>query len=402
MKNKKNRWSSFKNIAASFATLCAVALVVSFGMHFPGSLMPSAKADTFPVNCAIAATPTPTPIVDGTPLPPNNCTPTPTPYPTPTHPELEKLPQNFQNPNGAVMAWIQYGGVDEFHKKPGVIVIHPTNWNAGYAGQVAGEAEDLSEAGFFAAAVWYELAPNADIAASPAPVPGAGYIPGQPCHEDDNPDNIAGWRMIQQTNDIKNYINAMRADPRCNGWVGVVGGSAGASHAITVALDTNASGSDGEEWPNWMGENGDTRPNCAVMLSAIYDFADWTPTTGLLYPDAKFVHYGMNNYAQTLVRSELANLPLNPVNLVPAAASYGFKPIFMINSYYDNPTAYHQLVRMICVLEDNDLTLGTDYKYLTIPGTDHAFQYWNNSDELDPPHTVKRDVINYLKDQAGL
>lgn len=108
------------------------------------------------------------------------------------------------------------------------------------------------------------------------------------------------------------------------------------------------------------------------MLSTIYDFSDWTPPTGLAATDAKYVHLGMHNYAQTLSLSTLANLPLNPVNLIAGAVALGFKPIYMINSYGDNPTAYHQLVTMVCRLQSAGATFGTDYQYLTIPGTMHA------------------------------
>ena len=207
--------------------------------------------------------------------------------------------------------------------------------------------------------------------------------------------------MNLEVNDIKNYVKAMRADPRCNGWVAVVGGSAGATHAITVALDTNATPND--DWPHWFHGGHDDRPDCAVMLSAIYDFSDWTPTTGLHQTDADYVHLGMHNYAQTLTLSELEILPLNPVNLLPGAAQYsgGFKPIYMFNSYYDHPSAYHQLVRMVCLLQTySNLHIGTDYKYLTIPNGDHSFGYWDYL--LSPSHTVGDEVIDFLEAQAGL
>lgn len=208
--------------------------------------------------------------------------------------------------------------------------------------------------------------------------------------------------MTLEVNDIKNYVKAMRADPRCNGWVAVVGGSAGASHAITVALDTNPSGGDGNSWPFWF-QNSDDRPDCAVMLSAIYDFADFTPPTGQVATDTRFLHLGMDNYAQVpnpISVSTLANLPLNPVNLIAGAITHGWKPIYMFNSYGDNPTAYHQLVTMVCRLQSSGLTLGTDYKYLTIPGSQHAFQYWDHL--LSTDHTVGDEVIDFLKGQAGL
>jgi hypothetical protein len=288
------------------------------------------------------------------------------------------------------MAWIQYGG-DSNQAKPGVLLIHGTGWNGGDAGQVVGQTREIANAGFFAASVWHELAPNFFTA--------GGYIPGQPCHESDGTD--PGWRMNLEVNDIKNYVKAMRADSRCNGWVAVVGGSAGATHAITVALDTNPTPNN--DWPHWM-QNGDDRPDCAVMLSAIYDFSDWTPPTGQTQTDPDFVHLGMNNYAQTLSLTTLKNLPLNPINLVPGAVQYsgGFKPIYMINSYGDHPSAYHQLVTMVCLLQSSGLTEGTDYQYFTIPGTLHSFHYWGSSDHLPGDHTVGDDVIAFLTAQAGL
>jgi hypothetical protein len=380
--------TAIKHIFATGITILII-LLVWWGMHFPGLIPPSANADTFTINCS--PTPDPTPITDGTPTPAPTYV-TPSPYPTPA--PLETMPPSYQNPNNAQMAWIQYGG-DGNHPKPGVLVIHGT-WHAGSATDVLGETQDIANAGFFAASVFFELAPN--------PTPVDGYIPGQPSHELDG--TTAGWRMNLEVNDIKNYVNAMRADARCNGWVAVVGGSAGATHAITVALDTNASGNNGNDWPKWMGVNGDTRPNCAVMLSATYDFADWTPSTGETQIDSDFVHYGMRDYAQVLNLdwTTLKNLPLNPVNLVPGAIALGFKPIYMINSYHDTPTAYHQLVTMVFLLQNSGLTFGVDYKYLTIPGSDghlHSFQYWNTWDHIsDPPVTVGQDVIGFLKLQA--
>jgi len=63
---------------------------------------------------------------------------------------------------------------------------------------------------------------------------------------------------------------------------------------------------------------------------------------------------------------------------------------------------------MICLLQTySNLHLGTDYQYLTIPGSDghlHSFQYWNTWDHVDPNNqtTVGDDVIAFLKTQAGL
>jgi hypothetical protein len=99
--------------------------------------------------------------------------------------------------------------------------------------------------------------------------------------------------------------------------------------------------------------------------------------------DSDFVHFGMHNYAQVqnpIDQSTLANLRLNPVNLVPGAIAHGFKPIYMINSYGDHPTAYHQPVTMVCLLQSSGLSEGSEYRYLTIPGSLHSFSYWGSSD----------------------
>ena len=138
------------------------------------------------------------------------------------------------------------------------------------------------------------------------------------------------------------------------------------------------------------------------MLSAIYDFSDWTPPTDEIVTDTRFVKYGMENYAQSTPPNldTLANLPLNPLVLVRQAGQEGwpFKPLYLINSYGDNPTAYHQIVTMSCALEDQGLVLGTGYQRLTIPGGAHAFAYWGASDHLsdDPSQTVGKDVIAFL------
>src|SRR5438067_1623268 len=110
----------------------------------------------------------------------------------------------------------------------------------------------------------------------------------------------------------------------------------------------------------------------------------------------------MENYAQSSPPDldTLANLPLNPVALVPQAGQSGwtFKPLSLINRYGDNPTAYHQIVTMSCALEDQGVVLGTGYQRLTVPGDGHAFAYWGAWDHLTPDHSqpVGKDVIAFL------
>lgn len=122
-------------------------------------------------------------------------------------------------------------------------------------------AQDLADAGYYVLVASYRLAP-------------CGQIEGQPCHNAD----AATGRPPQQTNDIKAEIRAIRADTvHCNGKVGVVGGSSGASHALFVTLDTSTTG-------NW---SPSLRPDCAVGLSGAYDFSDRTDE---LYPANLVTH----------------------------------------------------------------------------------------------------------------
>src|SRR5438093_9510168 len=109
--------------------------------------------------------------------------------------------------------------------------------------------------------------------------------------------------------------------------------------------------------------------------------------------------------SRSALLTTLKNLSLNPVNLVPGAIAHGFKPIYMINSYHDHPTAYHQLVTMVCLLQNSGLSEGTDYRYLTIPGSFHSFHYWGSSDHTGNECngndcTVGDDVIGFLLSHA--
>jgi hypothetical protein len=56
---------------------------------------------------------------------------------------------------------------------------------------------------------------------------------------------------------------------------------------------------------------------------------------------------------------------------------------------------------MVCLLQNSGLSQGTDYQYLTIPGDEDSFHYWNTSDHVgDGSHTVGDDVIGFLLNHA--
>ncbi len=70
----------------------------------------------------------------------------------------------------------------------------------------------------------------------------------------------------------------------------------------------------------------------------------------------------------------------------------------MINTWFDMPPPYHQIVDMICALrqyEDDSA-----FKTITIMNSDaHSFHYWNSPDALPAAVTtplIKNDVIAFL------
>src|SRR5438067_2159314 len=97
-------------------------------------------------------------------------------------------------------------------------------------------ARDLAAAGFMVFAVEYRLAPP-------------GRIDGQ----------TSSGRYPDQTNDVHLAVRAARADPRGNGQVGGVGGSAGGYHVAFAALT---------------GTPGDDQLDVGVSMSGALDLSD--------------------------------------------------------------------------------------------------------------------------------
>ena len=109
-------------------------------------------------------------------------------------------------------------------------------------------ARDLSQCGFLGVAIEYRLAPPHLEMNSPShPFPGQNDI------QDDG-------HYPEQTNDVRDAIIHYRNDPRSNGEVVVIGGSAGASHSLYLAAT---------------GTPGNDMPDLAVLLSCgISNLAD--------------------------------------------------------------------------------------------------------------------------------
>lgn len=351
-----------------------------FGLQFPALGPATAQALTTPTpTCTVTATPSATAAI--VPRPTACPDPTPSPYSSPAH----SLPSDYQALNQSNLIWIQFpigpAGAPTptpGPAKPAVIVIHGGSWFSGDPLDIQGVCNDIAAAGYFTVSVNYELAPN-------------GYVPGQPCHTDDG--QTLGWRLTEQVKDIEAQIGAMLEDPRCNGKVGLVGGSAGGTLALLAAFDTHT---DTNTWPHWAPTK---RPICVAVLSAPTNFGDLTPPTGEDYADQQFV-IGTQNVGQPSINSDgTANLDdlksISPVAKVPDPSTYAPVPLYMVNSWFDHPPPYQQMIDMICALKAKSIT---NFQTLTIPGDDHSFHYWNSWDHTssDQTRTVAKDVIAYL------
>jgi acetyl esterase/lipase len=334
-----------------------------------------------PAQNPITCTPTPPP------LPTPTCTPTPLMCPTESNPVGAQspaptpIPNQFQPPppETTKLAWRIFEPTDGAGKWPVVLLIHAGGFKTGsyYDGSTVHAAQSLAAEGYYALVVSYRLAPCKTIF-------------GQHPH-DNTPDGIASGRPPQQTDDIQALVRAARADTHClNQKVGIVGGSAGGSHAAFVAFDTTAS----VGWPNWQPTD---RPNATVCLSGAYDFADRTDEPHL----QDFVD-NIENYTGTCVRIDPNPDPavkdqrrVSPI----AKLTSDIKPMYFIHTDLD-PMPHHQIVDIQCALE----SIGADptlYKAWTIPGsTEHAFEYWDSLiyDDIPPNNitTVKDRVIPFL------
>jgi acetyl esterase/lipase len=257
---------------------------------------------------------------------------------------------------------------------PAILLIHGGGFSEGdpVGGAIETIAKQLADDGYYVAIPTYRLAPW-------------GLITGQPCHDDD-PD-LSG-RPPEQSDDIKAEVIALRNDSHCNGKVGAVGGSGGGSWAVWVALDTEPSG---DVYPFWHSTD---RVDCAVGISGAYQFDDRTSEDYGNDVVPKFAG-NIENYTGTDIPSEQHSV--SPVTLVASSA----RPVFLINSIHDF-MPYHQIVDMICALEDAGLSEANgDFKALTIPGNGHSFDNWFHWDGIvpvgsDPTRTAGTDAIAFL------
>jgi len=256
---------------------------------------------------------------------------------------------------------------------PAILVLHAGGFKTGVGGPQH-VAEELSRAGFFALATEYRLAPPHNEMNSPEHPP--------PAQNTVSP--VDDGHYPEQTNDIRTAIRTARHDPRCNGLVYCIGGSAGASHAVYMA---------------GRGKPGDDQPDLIVCMSGPYDFANKkhleTPCEPMetCFWDSLLNYLDIPDFANHRAELEEAS-PLTYVNA-------NFPPAFILVA--QNDASQLRLFDFTRILEKFNAVGLTEsvanhpergkYKQWVVPtGTDtlHAFDYWE---------TARPIIIDWL--QAG-
>jgi len=229
--------------------------------------------------------------------------------------------------DGTVLHWIVYQP-STAGPWPAVLIIHGGGFNE-HTPDSSPESvtcgQDLAAAGYIAFSIEYRLAPP-------------GSLEGQ----------TSDGRFPDQSDDVKLAVQTARLDPRCNGQVGGIGGSAGGYHvAFNVATGTP----------------GDDRLDFGVSLSGAYDLSDFSPN-----PHLPYYTFTVTNYVDATPTDTAAMRAASPAWLADAT----IPPLFMVNSVEDS-MPYSQLGDMIAHLD----ALGvTNYQALTLPGASHSWASW--------------------------
>ncbi len=240
--------------------------------------------------------------------------------------------------DGTPLHWVVYTPAGN-GPWPVVLVIHGGGFKGGTptsSPESVNCGRDLAAAGFLALSIEYRLAPD-------------GSLPGQ----------VTDGRFPDQSDDVKLAVLAARNDPRGNGQVGAVGGSAGGYHTVFVA---------------GTGTTGQDRIDVGVSLSGAYDLSDFTSDAGIKGFMGIVTNYvGVTEYDTEELRAA------SPAWLVDADTT----PLFLVHSENDS-MPFSQQGDLTSALD----ALGvTNYQAVTLPGYAHAFANWP---------VIKTDSIAFL------
>lgn len=257
-------------------------------------------------------------------------------------------------------------------------MVHGSHWNAGSSHDFESISRTIAQNGYYVVSVNYDLA-------------ACGLIPMQPCHSQDT--QTPGWWVNREVQDVEAFVTALRDSGQVNpNKIGIIGGSAGATLAVFVALDTADTGI---LWPYW---NASVRPACAVVLSAVSDFSDRTPSVGQPQIAAATVR-DIENFTQTTIPG--TQRTLSPISkVVTPTQQTPFVPMYVIHSQNDETVPYNNFLDLICAFQSASVDPKL-YQTLTLWGSDlHSFNMWNSCDDPEgagPACTlVSTDIIQFL------
>jgi hypothetical protein len=284
---------------------------------------------------------------------------------------------------GVDLYWTAFVPTDGL-RHPAVLVLHTGGFKTGNAGP-ANVAQDMSKAGFFGLAVEYRLAPPHGPMNSPRhPFPGQNQV--RPADDGHYP---------EQTDDVQLAIRTARADPRCDGRVYCLGGSAGGSHSLYMAAT---------------GRVGDDRPDLIVGCSGVYNMSDPSFIGQACDDPVTCPHSACTNYLG--IRDNYPNFTPADIAALTAASpdinlTFNTCPIFVMRSSNDATGISQTFDLLIETMTDIGLTESRSavpeagqYKQATIPvrAFAHAFDYWDLPFDGVAGHpTVATTVVTWLQ-----
>lgn len=249
-------------------------------------------------------------------------------------------------------------------------------------------------AGFLALATEYRLAPPHFAMNSHT---GAGATHSVPGQDDVNP--VDDGHSPAQTTDVQMAIRAARKDPRCNGLVYAVGGSAGGSHTVY-----------------WLarGTAGDDRLDLGVSCSGPSNFEDMAWYAAPCVSGNTCSQPSMENYIGIptgSISSHTAQVMPQVIAASPSTYITGtLPPLFILCSNHDaqgiETFCYADLVATVgkVGLTESTAAVPERHKFkkliVDVPNngqTYHAFGYWSSPITAGNPVKVKDLIIAWLK-----